>query len=93
MKLDALKQLQAIIYINTLVNTVVERLAQQFNELSKLVELEAGLRQVLRDVLQQVDRLTAQLLKDLKVFFSKNYSSGLNGQLIQLNLFNPFRAH
>jgi hypothetical protein len=66
-QLDALKQLPAVIYINT----VVDRLAQQFNELSKLVELEAGLRQVLRDVLQHADRLTAQLLKDLKVFFSK----------------------
>lgn len=73
-QLDALKQLPVVVYINT----VAGRLAQQFNELSKLVELEAGLRQVLRDVLQHTDRLTAQLLKDLKVIIhlKKKSSSG-----------------
>ena len=64
-QMDALKQLPVVVYINT----VVGRLNQQLNELSKLVELEVKLRQVLRDILQHTDRLTTQLIKDLKVIF------------------------
>ena len=62
-QMDALKQLPVVVYINT----VIDRLNQQFKELSKLVELEVKLRQVLRDVLKHTDRLTTQLLNDLKV--------------------------
>lgn len=68
-QMEAFKQLPVVIYINT----TVERIYQQLNELSKYIELEAKLRQVLRDVLQHTDRLTTQLIKDLKVFPAKKF--------------------
>ena len=61
--MDAFKQLPLVVYVNT----VVHRLDQQFKELSKLVQLEVELRQVLRDFLKHADRLTVQLINDLKV--------------------------
>lgn len=67
-QMEAFKQLPIVVYINT----AVDRVNQQLNELSKYIELEAKLRQILRDVLQHTDRLTAQLIKDLKVFQLKD---------------------
>lgn len=62
-QMDALKKLPVFVYINT----VAERLYQQLNEFSKYVELETELRQILRSALQHTDKLTIQLIKDLKV--------------------------
>ena len=63
-QLDDLKQLPIVIYLNT----AMERFGQQINEFSKYVELEAKFREILRDVLHHTDRLTTQLMKDLKVY-------------------------
>lgn len=62
-QMEALKQLPVFIYINT----AAERLYLQMNEFYKYVELETLLRHILRDALRHTDKLTTQLINDLKV--------------------------
>jgi hypothetical protein len=64
-QMEALKQLPIINYLNT----VAERLALQVQELYKYIELEAKLRNILRQVLRHTDRLSNQLIQDLKGAF------------------------
>ena len=61
-QVDALKQLPVFAYMST----VTDRVYQQLNEFYKYVELEAKLRQILRDALRHTDRLTVQLVNELK---------------------------
>ncbi len=62
-RLDSLKQMPIFAYISK----AADRAYQQLQELFKYIELEAELRQILRQLLQHTDRLTNQLVDDLKV--------------------------
>lgn len=44
-----------------------DRMYQQLAEFTKYVEIEAQLRQVLREILRHTDQLMTQLVGDLKV--------------------------
>ena len=62
-RLDALKQMPLFAYLTK----AFDRMSQQLAEFSKFAQMEVELRQVLRQVLQHTDRLTTQLVADLKV--------------------------
>lgn len=62
-QMEALKKLPVFVYLNT----AVHRMYQQLDEFIKYIELEAQLRQILRDALHHTDKLTTQLIKDLTV--------------------------
>ena len=61
-QIESLKQMPVVMYATK----VIERLSLQIGELSKYIELEAQLRLILRQALQQTDRLVKQLAEDLK---------------------------
>lgn len=62
-QVDALKQVPVVAYLTK----TAERVYLQLAELYKYVELETELRQILRDALRHTDKLTNQLVNDLKV--------------------------
>ncbi len=56
------------------ISKAADRAYQQLQELFKYIELEAELRQILRQLLQHTDRLTNQVVDDLKVSFRYKFN-------------------
>lgn len=69
-QVDALRQIPIVNYIES----VMLRMREQAVEFTKYFELEAQLRDILRQALRHTDQLTTQFLGDLKVSFHINYS-------------------
>ena len=62
-QMESIQQLPVVMYLNT----IAQRIQLQVSDLNKHLELEVRARNVLRQALQQVDKMCVQLAKDLKV--------------------------
>ena len=67
-KLEALQQMPVFAYMAK----TAQRSYQQLEEFFKFLQLEAELRECLRQILRHTDRLTTQLTSDLKVIWQFN---------------------